>query len=222
MSNVSINSYFAVATDTLGKVYTMGSNDYGQLGDGTTAENHMMVLNFVGASNLTFVNAGVSAGVLSLTVPSISRTFGNVTLSDSTVTATADLGNLTVSDATGGFNGYHVSVKGTPFTEVGGAGFVIPSGSLSLSMPSSVIVDSGSASLAPTVGSGTITSDDNTARSVLSAAVSKGAGQYQIVFPTNALSLAIAPGTAKTDGVNYPGVATPYTTTLTWTITVGP
>lgn len=221
-TDVSIDTNFTVTQDVNGNVYTSGGNDYGQLGDGTVIDSHTMKTTFRVFSNLTWTEIGIKSGELTLMSPSISRNFGNVILSGSAVEVTADISSLTVGDATGTFSGYRISVKGSGFKEVGGAGYKIPSGSLSLVLPSSVTIENGNAAIAPTLHTGTVILDDNITKTIASAANTKGAGRYQINFSPNALSLRISPETDLVDSIAYPSSPTLYETTLTWSITVGP
>lgn len=175
---------------------------------------------FSATSGNTTTTVGINPGSLSLTAPA-TATFASVTLDGTVQTTTADLTTVGVTDATGSGNGWRVTVGATQFTEVGGAGLTLPTGSLSLASPSTVTAD-GTTSPVPTIQTGPFVIDNGSAATILSAAVNEGMGKYNVNFPVGALTLTLNPATTKVDTVNYPSVATPFETTVTFTVVSGP
>lgn len=178
-----------------------------------------------GSTGATF---GINPGTRAIEAPT-STTFADVTLDGTSKTTTANPGKLVVSDNTGSGEGYKVSVQATPMREVApSGGFVagttaktLPVGSLSLSNSGATITPKGTTSPSPTwLGSNFVI--DNGAVNILSAAVGQGMGIYDVQFGSSALSLVLNPSTTFTDPKNYPSGATPYSTTITYTITTGP
>ena len=170
----------------------------------------------------TNVKAGIVSGPLAIVAPNSSLDLGNVTLTGQNQTIVSSLGNLLVTDATGTFSGYHVSVEATRFSQLGGIGLMFPSSSLQLAMPNHINVLSGSSMLAPaSTGSFSII-DGGSPVSVVSAELGKGAGSYEFTFPVNALTLTLKPDSQLTDAIHFNDTATPFRSTLTWSIISGP
>ncbi len=160
----------------------------------------------------------------------------NTTLSGDEQTIKADLDPIIAYDATGTGAGWKISVEAKQFTEdTPASGFkpgttarTLPLGSLSLTAPSTIIaaaVAGGKITTSPLpnlVAPATAAIDNGSSVKIVSADPNKGMGGYQIKFPSNALALTLNPATTYTDSVNYPSTATPYTSALTWTLSVGP
>jgi hypothetical protein len=161
-------------------------------------------------------------GTLALTSPNITASFPIVTLDGNTAVAEAIIDKVVVEDTTGSGAGYHVLVAATQLQEIGGAGYTLPAGSLQLKMPTSMNIISGNNSLAPTPSLTDAVIDSGSSTSILSAAAGKGAGKYELIFPAGTLRLTLDPAYAKVDSANYPSIATPYQSVITWTIVVGP
>jgi len=171
----------------------------------------------------TGVNVGIDGGSLSITSPIVTTNFGNIVMDAQTKVVTANLGNLSVSDLTATGQGWRVLVQSSQFSEVGGAGFVLPQNSLTLAKPSSVVATGGTTSPNPTiVPAGNTVIDDGNQHTVLSAALNNGMGSYDMSFANPSLSLLLDAATAKVDSVNYAGVPTPYSATITWNVVTGP
>jgi hypothetical protein len=107
----------------------------------------------------------------------------------------------------------------------------LPEGSLKLAAPAQIVaysINGGGITTSPvptTKGTAFPVTIDNGAGGsvkVLTAATNTGMGVYQISFPEHSLTLTLNPATTYVDSVNYAGKATPYSTTLTWTIVAGP
>jgi hypothetical protein len=186
---------------------------------------------FAATSGTTIITVGIQSGGLSITAPTVSSDFGNVTLSSSVQKPTAQLSTLSVIDATGTGAGFKVNVQATQFTEVTpGGGFAgastaktLPTSSLKLAPPSTISAVGGTLSPKPAATIAALTVIDGGAPvKVLSAAVGNGMGSYDIAFPAASLELTIDPATAQVDTLNYNGVATPYSSTITWSIVTGP
>jgi hypothetical protein len=186
---------------------------------------------FAATSGTTPTTVGIQGGSLTITAPAVTTDFGNVSLASGSTTANAALGTLAVTDATGTGSGYKVNVQASQFTEVTpGGGYagatsakLLPLSSLKVAPPTGVSAVGGTTSALPTsvIAANTVI-DSGSAVKILSAAVNEGMGSYNVSFPANSLVLAIDVATAQVDATNYPAVATPYSSTITWTIVTGP
>jgi hypothetical protein len=146
-----------------------------------------------------FADTGVTvnAGSLSMTTPTVAN-FNGVTLNGAAQDTTASMGTFSVTDATGGGSGWHVTAQATQLAEwdatlnAGAGGYVsggktLPSSSLSVSAPS--VAANGTTSAAPTVGTGPFTIDGGSAVTVATAAANTGMGTYD--FGTSTLTLSV-------------------------------
>lgn len=196
-------------------------------------------------SGTSSTSQGISGGTLQLiappsflNLPSAFSTiqFSSLTLNGDQQTAQANLGDLAAVDATGTGKGWNVTVSAGQFTEVLPQGshdtpLTLPTGSLKLAPLSSItatVVNQGDQATTSTLPSGVGTAavpiDNGSAGStkVVTANVQSGMGAYLIAFPANALTLTLNPATTYVDTKNYATAATPYATTLSWQINVGP
>jgi WxL domain surface cell wall-binding len=106
----------------------------------------------------------------------------------------------------------------------------LPTGSLTLNTPLTVTSykinqgDVGATTSKTPIALQTPTAIDNgSAVTVLDAPVGAGMGAYQLSFPTNnAFTLTVPASTVTVDPTNYPGTATPFSSTITWTVSSGP
>ena len=161
---------------------------------------------------------GVNGGNLSLSNVPTSITFPPVTLDGMNWKWTpADVGTIRIIDGRGTGEGYNLTVSATQLTEVGGLGLTIPQGALYLYAPSSVVPVFDTDAPAPILATGGA-AIDTTPFTVATAGVDTGLGTYDISFPAQALEINIPPSAKVVDKVNYPGSATPYETTITWTL----
>lgn len=127
-----------------------------------------------------------------------------------------------MTDATGTLAGYRLMVQASTFTQVGGANLTLPASSLVMAMPSSLNIISGNAGLSPLLTTGTRVIDTGSPVIVATASAGKGSGVYEAVFAANALSLTVNPQTRAVDSINFAGTATPFQSTLMWSIVSGP
>lgn len=161
-------------------------------------------------------------GDLGLTLPSI-NSFTNVQMNGEVqVVQTNATGNMIVEDLTGDKAGWHMTVRATPFREVGGLGLTLPNNSLELSEIGSITPINGTTSPNPTALSGSFLIDGQTSVTILKAGVGEGSGTYALDWNQPLLSLTLNPGTTFVDKEGYPGTSTPYETVVTWTIVSGP
>lgn len=192
------------------------------------------------ASQSTSATGSISGGALGFFSVPATAAFSNIQLNGDQQSAQASLGNIIAYDATGAGSGWNITVQAAPFTEVtptggyraGTSAKTLPVGSLTLQAPNSFAAYSVSGngkpttSPLPTAVAGSPWAIDSlngsSAFKVVTADTSKGMGGYLISFPANCLSLNLNPATTFVDGTNYAGQPTPYSTTITWTITTGP
>ncbi len=151
----------------------------------------------------------INAGVLSTSGFKVNA-FEGIILNGKVQTTTASIDELTVTDATGAWAGWDVTVTATQLTSDLG---VLPENTLNISAPLNITaVDNGSApagEITPKGGS----IDNGTGIKILSAPVGSGMGEYKVTFPAEALKLTVNPKDVK------PGT---YSSTITVTMTSGP
>lgn len=168
------------------------------------------------------IDITTKSGVFELTAPNI-QSFSNALLNGwKQIIETSFAGNIKIADNTGTGNGWNVTVAATPFKEVGGREYTLPSHSLVLQKPSGILVTSGDAMKLPTIqNGGPWVIDGGDAVKLVFANPGYGIGSYEITFPSDALELTIQPENVLIDQTNYP-LGTPYTSTLTFTVVSGP
>lgn len=182
----------------------------------------------------TAATATISAGSLSVTAPSIQSTFPALTLNGQTQQIKATLGSWQVVDATGTGDGWHVDLQASQLTEAAPSGGwasgtsakIIPLGSLALSGTRSVTAGSGSTAVngtgGPLLQNQSAPIDVSTPVQILDTQANYGMGTYTITEPSGGLTLTLQPATSYTDPKNYPSSATPYTTTLSYSVVSSP
>lgn len=217
ISNVSsVAGFYSVfALKTNGDLFGWGRSNNGLLGiaPGSTAPIKMpkdFQFN-VYKSAATDVFAGIESAGLNVKIGSFSS-FGNINLTGSKQVFKTSFPQINIEDYTGSFQGYRVSVLGSPLEDYD-THERLPAGSLRLSPPSSVTTHGGNPSLSPNPFSSSIVIDDDSAKRIFTAANTTGAGSYTFTFPSEALALSINPHSVKTGN---------YSTTLTISIISGP
>ncbi|WP_158176897.1 WxL domain-containing protein [Heyndrickxia camelliae] len=185
---------------------------------------------FAATTGTTIVSGSISGGDLDLVAPA-SASFSAVNLNGSVQTANANPGTLSITDATGTGEGYRVTVQATQLTEkapsggfaTGTTANVLPKGLLTLtSAGGSISANSGTTATAPKFNGTSWIIDNGSATTIVTANKGEGLGKFDVSFPTNGLSLNLNPNTVMVDKTNYPTGATPYQTTITYTIISGP
>lgn len=194
-------------------------------------------------TSTTPVTAGVTnAGGDNITL-GIPTDFGNTPLSASANAAvsTDTIGGagtsasdalLTLDDATGTDAGWTSTVQATALTEVAPSGgmasgttaLVLPAGSLEMGAPTSILPTSSqpSGATVPTLNLTALTAIDGSSPVTLATAASgTGAGSWGLVWSTSAtvLQLNLSNNSKIVDLTNYPSAATPYSSTVTVTMT---
>lgn len=140
-----------------------------------------------------------------------------------------------VVDTTGSGKGWSLTVQATQFTEVvpssggkapKGGWLKLPQGSLKLTgvgSPYKVNVDG---STKPVESGLKVTNTesviDNVPVSLVTADRTSSFGTFGLDLSKASLILNLDPTTVLVDSENYPNSPTPYTTTITWTLTAGP
>jgi hypothetical protein len=184
---------------------------------------------FAATSVNTVANQGVNGGTRDVSATATAQ-FSPVSLDGTTKVSTANPGSLTLQDNTGSGAGWHVSAQATQFSEKAPAGGfasgttakTLPTGSLTVANTGSSITQNGTTSPSPTWKSTLFTLDNGTPVNIISANANQGMGNYTVAFGTSALALTLVPASTYTDSTNYPSGATPYESTITYTITTGP
>jgi len=169
------------------------------------------------------VGIQVASGTFGFISPTLTQPFTTVTLNGSTKTTYATLTDMTFIDARGSGEGWNLQVSATPFQEMGGQGYQLASDALTLSPPVSITPVGGTDSPTPyTSYPGDMVIDNNVSSTYLVARPNEGMGTFTISFPTNSLKLSLNPATTYVDKTYYPSTATPYESTITWTLATGP
>lgn len=169
-----------------------------------------------------------------MSAPSVVTSFSGVTLNGKVQTTSSTLSSWKVVDSTGSGNGWHVSLSATQLTEdtptngfaSGTSALKPPVGSVQLSGTRTVTVGDGSAPLSssggPLIDNPTAVIDGQSPFTLLDAKSGFGLGTYTVNEPSDGLVLTLNPSTTKVDSVNYPNEPTPYSTTLTYSVTSSP
>lgn len=193
----------------------------GQALDKTAAGVHGKAFGFLLDSQPLGIQ--VTAGSFGFTSPTLIQPFPTVTLNGSTKTTYASLSDMTFVDARGSAEGWNLQVSATRFQEIGGQGYQLASNSLTLSPPVSITPIGGTDSSIPyTSFPSDMVIDNNVSSAYLVAQPNEGMGTFTISFPTNSLKLSVNPATTYVDKTSYPSTATPYASTITWTLVTGP
>ena len=178
--------------------------------------------------------ARIKPGPLTINAPGVVNDFtagGPVTLSGDIQTLNATLGNWSISDATGSGKGWNVTVQASQLTEVlpdGSAGsLTLPLGSIALSGTRTIAAKNGSSTPVSPTGGPLLQNmksvvDAATPVKIIDTQHNYGLGTYNVTEPVNGLTLTLQPKDTLLDAVNYPNGATPFSTTLTFTVATGP
>lgn len=175
-------------------------------------------------------SVGIGDGGLKLTTSPIIH-FGNHNITNEIKTIYTSFERaIKVEDLRGTHEGWRLDVSATPFKVAKPAGgfkegttaHELPKGSFAILPPSKIErVGNGSSEL-PTSEINSKTVIDNGTVTIANAEKGTGTGEFDIVFPENALSLVIDPETVFVDKINYPNTYTPYKSTLTWNLVSAP
>lgn len=169
----------------------------------------------------TTSSVGIQSGSLSIVSTPSNVVFPEITLNGDWGVSTGSLDHILVSDARGTGDGWNLTVSSTRFQEIGGLGLTLPSGSLIMYAPGGVTPGLEITSPPPTLATGYMAIDASSFK-IASAAPNQGLGSYDVLFGANTLEINIPPSVKVIDLFNYPTSATPYSATLTWSLSVGP
>lgn len=198
---------------------------------GVTAEN-IGENESQGTTISQIVTLNLEGGDLSLHVTNL-QGFGSIKLEKQPqLLSTGFDGSFTVTDVRGTGEGWRLDVSSLQFSEVvpsggfvGGAktGYTLPVGSLMLRGLETNERIEGTSGGNPSIAwqSNTVI-DGNSLATVAKAGYNEGAGKFDLTFGADALTLVVDSSTAKLDKENYPGVATPYESTVTWNLVSAP
>ena len=201
--------------------YKMDGIFQNKVWDTTVQANHGDAYGF--NFNQQKIGVGLIGGELTITYPQLLTNFSNLTLNGKVQKLYASYNGFTINDTTGTANGWSLNVKATPFKEVGGLGYTLPSGSLLLYPPSVITPGNGNDSLSPTVDyNNPWAIDSGNSYTIIKAFPFEGMGEFIFTLPVNTLELTLFPSTTKIDKGTYPNVPTPYESTVTWMIAAGP
>lgn len=176
-----------------------------------------LVILGVNAGNSTVVIGGIQSGTKSIEKVPVISNFPSITeIKDKPIEITTGLsGPLVISDFTGIGDGWRLGVWASQFAEKNKTnGATLPKGSLVLSFPKEVVTNSGIQ--VPTLNADQPwILDGDMPITILKADKNKGAGNYELEFPDDALTLTLNPGTSSKK-------PTQYKTVITWMLIAGP
>lgn len=171
----------------------------------------------------------LDSGTLELQTSPI-KSFGKIKISNQIKSYKTSFDTVfNIKDLRGTQEGWRLDVSATQFKVVepsggfkaGTSAHILPVGTLTLSPLESISrVGTGNGNL-PVNRLNSNTVIDDGIVTVASANKGDGAGEFNLKFPENALTLIINPATAKVDKINYPN-GTPYEATVTWTLVSAP
>lgn len=166
---------------------------------------------------------GIQSGQLTISsVPTSSNK--TISLTGNIQEITFPLSPIVVSDGRGSGAGWNLNVVATPFQEIGGQGYVLPSQSFVLATPTAMrALHTGMRTILPALTTvEAVTLDNGQSITLAVANVNEGMGTYELSFPSFPLKLSLLPADTKTDPFTYGGSPTPYMSTITWTLSTGP
>lgn len=185
------------------------------------------VLNAKAATVDQNATASVKGGELLLSVGG-TIALPPITLDGTTKVTQSTIPPVTILDATGTGDGWKVSVSATPFKEVtpvGGfkAGTTAKQFNVeTFNLATKTIVPKDGSSITGVTANTTRQSLNGSEIVLANASKGNGLGKYELQFAPDALQLQAIHTKAYVDDVNYAGQKTPYTSTLTWAVTVAP
>jgi hypothetical protein len=156
-----------------------------------------------------------------LSVPA-SISFGPILLTGKNSSVPGTISSFTVSDLSGTQAGWKVFVSASPLTHTGGQPITLPVGTLNMMKPTITPIGDNTAGNVVNTITDMTGIDSGSPIMVLSAASGNGVGNYRADYPVDGLFLTIPASIKMIDTSLAPGVLTSYSTTLTWTLNVGP
>lgn len=175
------------------------------------------------------VTLNLESGTLFLDTSPV-KEFGKVTLNSQPQTIKTGFDDtFKVTDLRGTFEGWRLSVSATTFAEVepsngfkpGTGNYRLPIGSLLLDEVKQVARLEGVGKYPIVAGStGQVLDDGN--QNVSIAVTGEGTGKFGLTYNADALSLVVDSSTARIDNDNYPGMPTPYVSTISWNLISAP
>jgi hypothetical protein len=170
-------------------------------------------------------STAIKGGSLSIIPPTIQTDFPSITLNGHIQTFNATLSDWSITDPTGKSNGWHVTAQATRFMETGVSNpMSLPMGSLTLSGTRIITAEKGSNNpdKNPVLLNQTESLDSIAPVSIVNAQKGQGMGTFSITEPTDGLTLTLVPLTTLLDQDNYSNDATPFSSTLTFSVITGP
>src|SRR5690625_4355624 len=159
-----------------------------------------------------------------LEVPTI-KPFGDITVKETIEEYSTEIeAPITVTDIWGSDDGWRLDVSATPLSVEKTKGqtesYELPKGSLKISPLEEIKNIKHYEGSKPVKA---LTEQANLDEGKVTIAKSKnGVGEWDLVFPKEALSILIDPSTARIDNENYPNQPTSYESTLTWDLIQAP
>lgn len=153
-----------------------------------------------------------------LTSPSTFVDLGEITVNHQTQTVSGNLGTMSVFHQGANSDGWRVTVSATPFAQINGGSLTLPVNTFRLRGIQSVNQVSGT-SILPVVQGAYPINIDQGAVEILRGNPNEAEGDFNVSFVPNALELLIDTARAVVDPLNNP---TRYSSTITWSMSVGP
>lgn len=220
----------AMLVASLGTLVAVGGSAFAATsGDATST----FTASVSGSGDLVSVALPTTTTLLLSKTPGASTSLSTLNGAGTSTTASAD-NLITLDDATGTTAGWTATIQSTALTEVAPSGgfasgtsaIVLPTGTLNVGEPTSVMADSGQSSsdTPPTISTlsgGLAAIDGGSAVTIASAAAGGGAGTWGLQWGTAdpVLEFIVSNNADVVDTVNYPSAPTPYSATVTVTMT---
>lgn len=167
---------------------------------------------FAATSEVTPAEVTIQGGALSIYAPAATVDFGTVTINGIVQILNQNLSDITIEDFTGTGNGWNVTVQASQFTDGSNS---LPLSSLAINGVGTITPVNTASGLPTVVGVPPYVIDGGGAVKVLTAAVNDGMGEFTVGFPVSALELVVDTSVVKAS-------VTPYASTMTWSVVVGP
>jgi len=164
----------------------------------------------------TIASTSIQSGEFSLSNMTPSVFFGSVVVDNTIQTIHVNLPDLQVKDHRGTGAGWNLSVEGTPLTSTANPSSALEPNSFIFNGIQSISTISGNSFTSSTIVS-TPVSIDNGSVKIVGVSAGGSTGTYDIVFPTDVLSLFV--DTSEPLNINGP---TSFESTITWTLSTGP
>lgn len=216
------NDYSYNIVETSKFEYVMNTSSYSNSGDfGTTkggADFKFVQFSETPIGQSHDISVGIKSGEFSIDQPLLEATLGTITIDGEIQTMDASLDNVTVKDFRATGDGWNFTVSATPFRATSDSSLTLPTNTLTLEPINSIQWKVGDTNLPTSEMSFPMTIDSGAIK-IASSDTGKGTGEYELIFPNQALKLTIDTSTVKIDDSLG---TTEFESIITWNLTTGP